>query len=170
MRLPAFPIVRSLGAALIALLLTAAVPAAGADQACYRPEELRADAEAKLATLLERAAVICTGVLNSAADEAWNDLRQMPEIADGLARAEAARATFYQRLYGGADWQDKWRKAESDVLDYASYVLLKSDFSVAGCTRLTGRLTEFKSGGWRAYAAAVDRIDLIARPQVRLCE
>jgi len=149
-----------------ALLLAAG---AGAEEPCYRADELRADAEAKLAVLLERAAQVCTGVLNGPALQAWNGFRQAPDIAAGLAAAEARRAGLYQRLYG-ADWQARRQKAETEAFDYASYVLLKSDFDVAGCARLTQRLNDFSTGGWPAYGAAVDRIDLIARPQVSLCE
>jgi hypothetical protein len=87
-----------------ALLLAAAAPAA-AEEACYRPAELRADAEVKLAIFLEKAAFACSGVLQGPALDAWTEFHVVPEIVAGLARAEQARAPYYQRLYGGADWQ-----------------------------------------------------------------
>lgn len=169
------PVLRSSASGLargltFAALLLVAGPGAGADEACYRPQELRADAEAKFAAFLEKAAVICSGVLDSPAMEAWNGFRQAPEMAAGLARADAVRADFYRRLYAGGEWKKRWQKEESEVLDYGSYVMLKSDFDVAGCARLTERLTDFKSGGWPAYGAAVDRVLAAMRPAARQCD
>lgn len=151
-----------------ALLLTS-IHRAGAED-CYRPKELRADAEAKLAAFLLQAAVVCSDAARVPTFAAWEAFRKVPDIAVGLARADEVRAGYYERLYSDDDWERRWRSTELAVTSYASHAMRNSPPGYAGCTRLMRQLIAFKDGGWRTYSSAVDRFFAKMRPQVRLCE
>jgi hypothetical protein len=162
------PPARRLALLFVAALLLAAAPAAAQD-ACYRPAELRADAEVKLAIFLEKAAFACSGVLQGPALEAWTEFHVVPDIVAGIARAEQARAPYYQRLYGGADWQQRWRRTEFAVAGYASEAMRAGHPEPAGCARLASEFVAFRTGGWPAYSAYVDRFLARMDPPARLC-
>jgi len=154
---------------LCAVVLVSTAPRAGAGEDCYRPEELRADAEAKLALFYREALIVCGNVIEDFGIESWEAFRAEPEIAAGLARADEVRAPRYQRLYGGENWKLRWERTEFTVTGYAGDVMEERAPGRAGCTKLRQEVTGLTAGGWPAYSAAVDRFFATMQPQVRLC-
>jgi len=161
---------KSIAAAVGAALLLGFTPHVQAADACYHPEELRADAEAQLAAFLQKAALMCSGVLSGPAIDAWNDFTGQPEVAAALARADTVRAAYYKRLYGGEDWERRWHGTEFAVVGYGTGLLQASHPTPSGCYNLTRELTTYQIRGWPAYSATVDRLVAALQPQAHLCE
>jgi len=156
-------------AVVCAALLLGFAPHGHAADACYHPEELRADAEAQLAAFLQKAALMCSGVLHGPAIDAWNDFTAQPEVAAALAHADTVRAGYYKRLYGGEDWERRWHGTEFAVVEYGAELLQASRPSPSGCYNLTRELTTYQVRGWPAYSATIDRLVATVQPQARMC-
>jgi hypothetical protein len=161
---------KGVAAVVCTAMLLSFAPQGEAADACYHPAELRADAEAQLAAFLQKAALMCSGVLHGPAVDAWNDFTARPEVAAAFARADTVRAGYYKRLYGGEDWERRWHATEFAVVGYGTELLQASRPSPTGCYNLTRELTTYQIRGWPAYSATVDRLVATLQPQVQLCE
>ena len=58
---------------------------------------------------------------------------------------------------------------ELTVSGYAGQVIEQHALSRPGCVKLQQELLAFRTGGWVAYSAAVDRFFATMRPQVEIC-
>lgn len=155
-------------ALVVALLLPSALHAS---ETCYREDELRADAQAKLADFIEPLVIACSEAAHTTFGGLWAEFLDRPEIANRLAEADALRASYYERLHGDEeeDWQLRWQKIEFAVISYTTEMLRAEPPPSAGCLKLRRQLLSFQTGGWQAYETLADRLLEKARPQVRLC-